>query len=67
MSIIRSLESHYICLFVNKKEEDGKTNRYFYLGEVDVLHYEGNKPITMQLQFHEPLPYDLYEDLVIKV
>ena len=55
-------------MFIRKqKKEDGKSVKYFYCGEVDVISHEGNRPITMQMRFKTPLPYDLYEELITKV
>lgn len=55
-------------MFVRKQKElDGQVLPYDYLGLVDVISYEGNKPITFQFRLHNPLSYAQFQDFVTKV
>lgn len=52
-------------LFVRKfKTLDGVTESYVYIGKGDVISYEGEKPITFQLDLHEQVPQAIYDDFV---
>ena len=51
-------------LFVRKiKIIDGLTQPYLYLGTVNVMDYQGNRPITCQLQLHKPVSSQIYVEL----
>lgn len=55
-------------LFVRKyKEIDGKTEPYIYIGKGNVIHYEGNKPITVRMELEHEVPAMLYTEFTEKV
>ncbi|MGD6793109.1 DEAD/DEAH box helicase [Metabacillus indicus] len=55
-------------LFIRKyKEIDGRVEPYIYIGKGNTVEFEGEKPITVQLQLEEELPTQLYTEFVVKV
>lgn len=61
-------ENVLLHMFVRKqKEVDGIVLPYTYLGLVDVMSYEGDKPITFQFKLRNPLSEDDLIDFVTKV
>lgn len=61
----RGIQLH---LFLRKyKEIDGKVEPYIYIGKGDVFEYEGEKPITVQIELEHKLPGPLYTEFVVKV
>lgn len=61
----RGIQLH---LFLRKyKEIDGKVEPYIYIGKGDVFEYEGEKPITVQIQLEHELPASLFTEFVVKV
>lgn len=54
-----------IHMFVRKiKKVDGITQQFMYLGEVVLSEYHGSKPIDMIFKFKDPLPSEVYNDLI---
>lgn len=52
-------------LFVRKfKALDGVTEPYVYIGKGDVISYESEKPINIQLYLHEHIPQAIYDEFV---
>ncbi|MGJ7922196.1 DEAD/DEAH box helicase [Neobacillus sp. LXY-4] len=55
-------------LFIRKyKEIDGKTEPYIYIGKGNVVHFEGNKPITVKMELENEVPASLYTEFTEKV
>jgi superfamily II DNA or RNA helicase len=55
-------------LFVRKyKQIDGKNEPFIYIGKGNTIEYEGNKPITVQLELENELPVKLYTEFTKKV
>ncbi|KGL42337.1 DUF3427 domain-containing protein [Listeria sp. SHR_NRA_18] len=53
-----------VKLFVRKKaKEDGVTEPFIYLGGVDFVSSNGNKPMNVIWRFHQPVPQQLYGEL----
>lgn len=51
-------------LFVRKYDSiDGVSQPYIYVGKVNSKLYEGEKPITVQMELEHELPYHLYLEL----
>ncbi len=58
----------HLHMFIRKAKKIGnQTLDYIYVGEVNSLSHEGNKPITIQMEFVIPLPKYLYDDLTLEV
>jgi hypothetical protein len=54
-----------IHLFVRKfKQLDGVIEPYIYIGEGDVVSFEGERPINFQLGLHDEVPIDIYNEFV---
>ncbi len=61
----RGIKMH---MFLRKAKKIGTQNLdYIYVGEVNTRSFDGNKPITMQLEFEKPLPQYLYDDLTLEI
>lgn len=57
----RNIKLH---LFVRKnKKEVNKALPYYYLGDVDVINYQGNNPIRFTLKLKKMVPNEVYESL----
>jgi superfamily II DNA or RNA helicase/HKD family nuclease len=55
-------------LFVRKyKQIDGKNEPFIYIGKGNTIDYEGNNPITVQLELENELPVKLYTEFTKKV
>lgn len=55
----------HIHLFVRKYEKmHDMTLPFMYLGEVDFVSWDGDKPISIKWKLHDAVPEDLYFDLV---
>lgn len=55
-------------LFIRKyREIDGKTEPYIYIGKGNTVHFEGNKPITVQMELEHEIPASLYTEFTKKV
>lgn len=55
-------------LFVRKyKQIDGKNEPFIYIGKGNTIRFEGNKPITVQLELENELPVKLYTEFTKKV
>lgn len=54
----------HLHMFLRKAKQIGNQKLdYIYIGEVNSLSYEGEKPITIQMEIVEPLPKYIYDDL----
>jgi len=59
----RNIKLH---MFIRKAKFIGNQKLdYLYVGKVNTLSCEGDKPITMKLKFETPLPQYIYEDLTL--
>lgn len=57
----------HLHLFVRKfKKIDRVVQKYIYLGKVDVVAYEGEKPITMKFKLKDKLSNELYLEFITK-
>ena len=55
-------------LFVRKyKEIDRKVQPYIYIGKGDVVKYEGEKPIKVEIKLHNRVPENLYVEFTKRV
>ncbi|OCA85912.1 DNA repair helicase [Bacillus sp. FJAT-27225] len=55
-------------LFIRKyKVIDGKNEPFIYIGKGNTIGFEGNKPITVQMELENELPYNLYIEFTKKV
>jgi superfamily II DNA or RNA helicase/HKD family nuclease len=55
-------------LFIRKyREIDGKTEPYIYIGKGNSVYFEGNKPITVQMELEHEIPSSLYTEFTKKV
>lgn len=55
-------------LFIRKyREIDGKTEPYIYIGKGNSVQYEGDKPITVQMDLEHEVPALLYTEFTKKV
>jgi superfamily II DNA or RNA helicase/HKD family nuclease/uncharacterized protein YbcV (DUF1398 family) len=55
-------------IFVRKyKQIDGKNEPFIYIGKGNTIHFEGNKPITVQLELENELPVKLFTEFTKKV
>ena len=55
-------------LFIRKyREIDGKTEPYIYIGKGNVIHFEGNKPITVKMELEHEVPASIYMEFTKKV
>ncbi|RDU38144.1 DUF3427 domain-containing protein [Neobacillus piezotolerans] len=55
-------------LFIRKyKVIDGKNEPFIYIGKGNTTSFEGNKPITVQMELENELPYNLYIEFTKKV
>lgn len=53
-----------VKLFVRKKaKEDGVTEPFIYLGEVEYVSSHGNSPMNVTWRFHKTIPQQLYGEL----
>ncbi len=60
-NISRNIKLH---MFLRKAKQIGNQKLdYMYIGEVDSLSYEGEKPITIQMRLVDALPKHIYDDL----
>ena len=51
-------------MFLRKAKQIGNQKLdYIYVGEVYSTSYEGEKPITIQMQLKDALPQHIYDDL----
>lgn len=67
--LINNVESNIkLHLFVRKyKEIDKKVEPYIYIGKGDVIKYEGEKPITLELKLRNKIPIKLYTEFNKKI
>ena len=57
----RNIHMH---MFLRKAKQIGNQKLdYIYIGEVNTLSFDGEKPITLQLQIINPIPQYIYDDL----
>lgn len=69
INIINHKELGYnLHLYVRKTatenaDKAGFSEKFIYLGKVDVKSFEGNKPITFQLKLQNEVPLDIYQKL----
>jgi len=55
-------------LFIRKyREIDGKTEPYIYIGKGNVVHFEGNKPITVRMELEHEVPASICTEFTQKV
>ncbi|RHW43475.1 DUF3427 domain-containing protein [Neobacillus notoginsengisoli] len=55
-------------LFIRKyKEIDGKNEPFIYIGKGNTVSFEGNNPITVQMELEHELPHNLYIEFTKKV
>ena len=55
----------HVHLFVRKfSKMYGMTLPFMYLGELDYVSSHGDKPMTIIWKLHQPVPEDLYHDLI---
>ncbi|MED4206942.1 DUF3427 domain-containing protein [Neobacillus mesonae] len=55
-------------LFVRKyREIDGKNEPFIYIGKGNTVHFEGEKPITVQLKLENEIPSTLFTEFTKKV
>jgi superfamily II DNA or RNA helicase len=55
-------------LFVRKyREIDGKNEPFIYIGKGETVHFEGEKPITVQIKLDNEIPPTLYTEFTKKV
>jgi hypothetical protein len=67
LSYIRHKETgKKIMLFVREKSNDefGNTMSYVFLGEGEIQHYYGSKPMSIEWLLKEPMPHFLWKDAV---
>ena len=67
LSYIRHKETgKKIMLFVREKSNDefGNTMGYVFLGEGEIQHYYGSKPMSIEWLLKEPMPHFLWKDAV---
>ena len=56
----------HLHMFLRKAKEVGTQKLdYIYVGKVNTVSYEDNKPITIQFTFETPIPRYLYDDLTL--
>ncbi len=67
-NIIKNKERNIsLHLFVRKfKEIDGKIEPYIYIGKMNTIQYEGNKPITIVAELEHEVDAKIYGELVEK-
>jgi superfamily II DNA or RNA helicase/HKD family nuclease len=54
----------HLHMFLRKAKQIGNQKLdYIYIGEVNSLSFEGERPITIQMEIVEPLPQYIYDDL----
>lgn len=54
----------HLHMFLRKAKQIGNQKLdYIYIGEVNALSYQGEKPITIQMEIVDPLPQHIYDDL----
>ncbi len=54
----------HLHMFLRKAKQIGNQKLdYIYIGEVNALEYEGEKPITIRMEIVEPIPQHIYDDL----
>jgi hypothetical protein len=54
----------YLHMFLRKAKQIGNQKLdYIYIGEVNSLSHQGERPITIQMEIIEPLPQYIYDDL----
>lgn len=55
----------HMHLFIRKfSEMHGMTLPFMYLGEVDYIDSNGDKPMNINWKLHNPVPEDLYHDFI---
>ncbi|MGN1343191.1 MAG: DUF3427 domain-containing protein, partial [Traorella sp.] len=66
--IFNKEKGNNIHLFIRKFDVvDNVVQPYIYVGKVNVIKYEGEKPITFQMRLEKELPATLYSELITKV
>ncbi|QCJ41180.1 DUF3427 domain-containing protein [Bacillus sp. S3] len=66
--IFNQLRGIHLHLFIRKyKELDGKTEPYIYIGKGNSVEFEGDKPITVQMELENEVPANLYTEFTEKV
>jgi hypothetical protein len=54
----------HLHMFLRKAKQIGNQKLdYRYIGEVNSLSFEGDRPITIQMQILDTIPKNLYDDL----
>ncbi len=54
----------HLHMFLRKAKQIGNQKLdYIYVGEVFTTSFDGNKPITMQLELYDSIPQAIYDDL----
>ncbi|MFH5881343.1 DEAD/DEAH box helicase [Liberiplasma polymorphum] len=57
----RNIKLH---MFLRKAKQIGNQKLdYMYIGEVNSISYEGNKPITIQMEIFDSIPKQIFDDL----
>jgi len=58
----------HLHMFLRKAKRIRSQNLdYIYIGEVNSLSYEENKPITIQMEIVDPLPKRIFDDLTLVI
>ncbi len=67
--LCRNIERNiHLHMFLRKAKKIGTQKLdYIYVGKVNSLSYEGNKPITIQMEIIEPLSKRIFDDLTLIV
>ena len=59
----RSRDVH-LHMFLRKAKQIGNQKLdYIYIGEVNAIEYQGEKPITIKMEIVDELPKHIYDDL----
>lgn len=54
----------HLHMFLRKAKQIGNQKLdYMYIGEVNSLEYEGEKPITIKMEIIDPIPQHIFDDL----
>ena len=60
-NVSRNIKLH---MFLRKTKQIGNQKlNYIYIGEVEAISYDGEKPITIQMRLVDTLPKHIYDDL----
>lgn len=60
-NVSRNIKLH---MFLRKAKQIGNQKlNYMYIGEVEAISYDGEKPITIQMRLIDTLPKHIYDDL----